>query len=71
MPYTDEILRLTKLLADYTHARFVWYLSAPNGVSPLLDSRIPIPLVVECKIMAMETAKAYRNRGELESHLSN
>jgi hypothetical protein len=70
MAYKDEMLQLTDILAVYTHARFIWYLSGSPGVGPLPNSHIPIPLVVESEIMAMETAKAYKNRGMHESHSS-
>ena len=63
MPYNREILQLTNILAEYTHARFVWYLLGSQGIGLLPNPHIPIALVVECEIMAMETAKAYRNRG--------
>jgi hypothetical protein len=66
MSFIFDCIRLTDILASYMHARFEWYLSQallPGHTPPV---EMPIRLAVDCKMMAMKAAEAFRNRGELQ-----
>jgi hypothetical protein len=65
MSFIFESIRQTDMLATYMHARFKWYLTQAPLPGPSPPVQMPIQIAVECEVMAMKAAEAFRNRGAL------
>jgi hypothetical protein len=65
MSFIFDSIGLTDILATYMHARFEWYLSQAPLPGPTPPVEMPIRMAVECEVMAMKAAEAFRNRGWL------
>jgi hypothetical protein len=65
MSFIFDSIRLTESLATYMHARFQWYLSQGPLPGPAPPVEMEIQIAIECEVMAMKAAEAFRKRGAL------
>ena len=60
-------LDLTEILAQYTNERFQWYLAQGELPGPPPPMDMPVSLIIDCEILAMQASTAYRNRGAIQA----
>src|ERR1700723_708260 len=65
MSFIFDSIALTQSLSTYMHACFEWYLSQGPLSGPSPPVEMSIQKVIECEVMAMKAAEAFRNRGAL------